>query len=130
MFYSANNYSDDYYATGYAVADSLLGPYTQPGGPWVRSTPDVVGPGGATFTTGPDGNTWMLYHSWENSFAYRAMSADQVIWTGDVPALRGPSRAPQPVPTFIRPAPILTASRTDDAGGTRASGTVASLANS
>jgi GH43 family beta-xylosidase len=98
LFYSANNYGDGSYATGYAVADSLRGPYAKPAGPLVVSEGAVVGPGGGEVVVGPDGNDWMLYHSWENGLSYRSLSADRIDWDGAAPVLRGPSRAAQPVP--------------------------------
>jgi GH43 family beta-xylosidase len=128
LFYSANGYGSSAYAIGYASSSSLTGPYTKAPGPWVNTVGNVIGPGGESFTVGPDGNTWMLYHSWENNFAYRSMSADQVIWKGDVPVLRGPSRVEQPVPTAIRTAPTLTSARRD-ALATYASGSLSSVAN-
>jgi hypothetical protein len=128
LFYSANGYGSSAYAIGYAVSDSLTGPYTKPPGPWVGTVGDVIGPGGESFTVGPDGNTWMLYHSWENDFSYRSMSADEVIWNGDVPILRGPSRVAQPVPTFARTAPAITTARSD-VSVTHASGNLSAVAN-
>jgi GH43 family beta-xylosidase len=105
LFYSANSYANGAYATGYAVADSLRGPYTKPDVALMRTEGEVVGPGGPEIVTGPDGNTWILYHSWENNFSYRGMSIDRLEWVdaapSDIPAVRGPSRALQPVP--VRP---------------------------
>lgn len=98
LFYSANNYANGSYATGYAVADSLLGPYVKPGAPLLATTSEVIGPGGPEVAVGPDGNTWMLYHSWEGGTAYRSLSVDRIEWEGDVPVIRGPSRDLQPVP--------------------------------
>jgi beta-xylosidase len=102
LFYSANSYVNGAYATGYAVAGSLLGTYAKPAaaaGPWLATRGALIGPGGASFTVGPDGNTWMFYHSWENGLAYRSMSAEPLTWIGGAPVLRGMSRARQVVPT-------------------------------
>jgi arabinan endo-1,5-alpha-L-arabinosidase len=101
LFYSANSYVNGAYATGYAVAGSLLGTYAKPetAGPWLATQGALIGPGGGSFAVGPDGNTWMFYHSWENGLAYRSMSAEPLIWVGGVPVLRGMSRARQGVPT-------------------------------
>ena len=104
LFYSANNYGNASYATGYAVADSLLGPYVKAAEPLAQTTGSVIGPGGPEVVLGPDGNTWMLYHSWEDRLRYRSQSADRIDWEGDVPVLRGPSRTLQPVP--VRPAVV------------------------
>ena len=101
LFYSANSYTNGAYATGYAVADALLGPYTKPADPLMVTGGGVVGPGGPEVVVGPDGNDWMLYHSWENNLAYRSLSVDRLEWEGTIPEVRGPSRASQPVP--VRP---------------------------
>jgi len=102
LFYSANNFANGSYAIGYAVSNSLLGPYVKPALPLATSSPAVTGPGGEEVVVGPDGNTWMLWHSWENGTAYRSLSADLLEWEGDVPVLRGPSRATQPAPVPAR----------------------------
>jgi hypothetical protein len=102
LFYSANNFANGSYAVGYAVSNSLLGPYTKPAAPLSTTTGPVVGPGGEEIVVGPDGNTWMLYHSWENNLAYRSLSADRLEWAGDVPVLRGPTRVTQPAPVASR----------------------------
>ena len=101
LFYSANSYASGAYATGYAVADSLLGPYTKAAAPLMQTTGEVSGPGGPEVVAGPDGDTYLLYHSWEDGTSYRAMSVDELRWAGGTPVVRGPSRDPQPVP--VRP---------------------------
>jgi hypothetical protein len=98
LFYSANNFANASYAVGYAVSDSLLGPYVKPAAPLASTAGPVVGPGGQEIVLGPDGNTWMLYHSWEGSRSYRSMSVDRLEWEGGTPMLRGPTRVTQPVP--------------------------------
>jgi hypothetical protein len=98
LFYSANFFGDGSYATGYAVADSLFGPYTKPADPFLHSEPGVIGPGGPEIVLGPDGDPWMLYHTWNAALTSRNLDADNLEWDGDVPVLRGPSRVPQPVP--------------------------------
>jgi arabinan endo-1,5-alpha-L-arabinosidase len=128
LFYSGNNFGGAAYAIGYAQSNALLGPYVKPSQPLVHSEGSVVGPGGEDIVIGPDGNTWMLYHSWDPNFAYRAMSVDRLDWVNNVPVLRGPSRALQPVPVYVQAAPALTVARTD-ASGTHVSGTLASLPN-
>ena len=101
LFYSANSYANGAYATGYAVADSVLGPYTKSPAPLMQSVAGVSGPGGSEVVAGPDGDTYLLYHSWENGTSYRAMSVDELRWVDGKPVARGPSREPQPVP--VRP---------------------------
>jgi hypothetical protein len=100
LFYSANFFGSAAYATGYAVSNSLLGPYTKSPDPLARTENGVVGPGGPEIITGPDGRTWMLYHSWEGSMTltHRSMSVDRLRWEDGLPILRGPGRIDQPVP--------------------------------
>ena len=95
LFYSANAFVDCRYAIGYAVADSVTGPYTKPRrAPWLASSPGVCGPGGEDIVTARDGTTWMAYHTWaKGPGSYRAMSVDKLTWAGDVPVLDGPSRS-------------------------------------
>lgn len=126
LFYSGNNFGGSAYAIGYAESSSLLGPYVKPSQPLVHSEGSVVGPGGEEIVVGPDGNTWMLYHSWDPTFSYRALNVDRLDWVNNVPVLRGPSRALQPVPVYMQAAPVLTMARSD-ASGTHVSGTLASL---
>lgn len=126
LFYSGNNYGGAAYAIGYAQSSSLLGPYVKPSQPLVHSEGSVVGPGGEDIVIGPDGNTWMLYHSWDPNFAYRSLNVDGLDWVNDVPVLRGPSRALQPVPVYTQSAPVLTMARSDGSG-THVSGTLTSL---
>jgi beta-xylosidase len=100
LFYSANSYANCSYAIGYAVSDTLLGPYVKPRAtPWQASTDSVCGPGGEDILATEDGRTYMVYHAWEHGpHTYRSMSIDPLVWNGDVPYLLGPSRWPQPVP--------------------------------
>ena len=102
LFYSANAFVDCRYAVGYAVADSILGPYVKPHAtPWLASTDGVCGPGGEDIVATRDGSTWMAYHTWaKGPHSYRSMSIDRLHWVGDVPVLDGPSHSPQPVPAL------------------------------
>ena len=100
LFYSANNYSSCSYAVGYAVADSVAGPYTKPlSAPWLGSTNGVCGPGGEEVVPAGDGSQWMAHHAWaKGPGSYRAMSIDKINWVGDRPVLAGPSQTVQPAP--------------------------------
>lgn len=75
LFYSANNFAGGAYRTGYATATSLDGPYTKHGE--LMSTElfrdQIVGPGGETITTAPDGSTAIAFHGWDPTYTYRAM---------------------------------------------------------
>ncbi|MBA3943053.1 MAG: family 43 glycosylhydrolase [Herpetosiphonaceae bacterium] len=101
LFYSANNYAGAAYAVGYAVADSLLGPYHKPNDPLLKTTTEhgpVIGPGGEDILTTPDGKNWIVYHSWDPTISVRQMNIDELDWQGDTPVVKGPYRSPEPVP--------------------------------
>lgn len=96
-FYSANGYAGANYAIGYAVADSIVGPYRKADVPWISSAGAVVGPGGQDIVIAPDGSTWLAYHSWDPSNRYRRLNLDRLAWNGAAP-VAVPSLGPQPVP--------------------------------
>ena len=100
LFYSANDYANCRYCMGYAVADSVWGPYVKPQAtPWLASSGGVCGPGGEDIVSLPDGSTWMAYHSWVNGpGSYRGVSVGRLHWDGAVPVLDGPLPFPQPEP--------------------------------
>lgn len=100
LFYSGSGYGGCSYAIGYAVADSLLGPYVKPRNvPFQASTADVCGPGGEDIVQTPDGRTWMAYHYWRpEPHRARVMAIDPLVWDYDVPYLLGPSQWPQAAP--------------------------------
>ncbi|WP_285115219.1 glycoside hydrolase family 43 protein [Leifsonia sp. fls2-241-R2A-40a] len=89
LLYSANDYSNSSYVTGVATAKSLLGPYTKSTKP-LLSTPGsegrYLGPGGEDLVTFR-GRDWMLFHSWDEAFAYRGMHAVPVTWRNGLPEL-------------------------------------------
>ena len=98
LFYSANAYSDCRHAVGYAVSDSVTGPYVKPRQtPWLASTDGVCGPGGEDIVSTQNGTTWMVYHTWINGpQSDRVLNIDKLTWNGDVPVLDGPSHSPKP----------------------------------
>jgi arabinan endo-1,5-alpha-L-arabinosidase len=99
LFYSANDYLSTNYAIGYAVADTILGPYVKPESlPFLEtSIPDgIVSPGGQDIVLDAEGDTWMVYHTWASG-SYRPMNLITLQWINDVPLIE-PSREPQPVP--------------------------------
>jgi arabinan endo-1,5-alpha-L-arabinosidase len=87
LFYSANGYGGEEYATGYATADALRGPYTKAETPLLsteRSDGRWLGPGGQDVVEGPDGDA-ILFHSWDDLFIQRGMNLAALEWDGDVP---------------------------------------------
>jgi beta-xylosidase len=102
LFYSANNYAGVDYAVGYAVADAITGPYTKPSAAPLLATDfgegDALGPGGQDIVVVEDGETWMLYHSWNSDASYRRLQIDELVWEGETPVVQGPDTNPQPRP--------------------------------
>lgn len=87
LLYSANDYSGASYATGVATAKSLLGPYTKAKKPLLStegSQGRYLGPGGEELLTFK-GKDWLLFHSWDEAFAYRGMHAVPVTWRDGLP---------------------------------------------
>jgi len=102
LFYSANSYAGVDYAIGYALADNVTGPYSKPSKePLLKSDLKqgaAIGPGGQDIVVDKDGETWLVYHSWDPSATYRRMMIDELEWQGDTPVVKGPDRGPQPKP--------------------------------
>jgi arabinan endo-1,5-alpha-L-arabinosidase len=86
LFYSANLYNDQRYATGYAVADGISGPYIKAPQPLLKTDlkSGLVGPGGQDVVMGPGGETWIAFHGWRPG-GYRAMYLGQLEWSGGSP---------------------------------------------
>jgi arabinan endo-1,5-alpha-L-arabinosidase len=101
LFYSANAYNNDRYAVGYAVADSILGPYVKNPKPFMATdmkNGGAFGPGGQDIVEDKDGELWMAYHSWDPLVSSRWMQIDPLMWEGDTPVINGPKRSPQSIP--------------------------------
>lgn len=65
LTYSANDYGSEYYAIGWAVSDSPLGPWSDKSIEPLLSTVGVVaGPGGQQIFQDDDANLWIAYHAW------------------------------------------------------------------
>ncbi|NHC12221.1 glycoside hydrolase family 43 protein [Motilibacter deserti] len=96
-FYSGGNWGEETYGVAYAVADSPLGPWTEPQGvpPLLRTVPGtVIGPGHNCVVASPDGQDVMVYHAWDSARTARRMCIDPVVWTDDGPRVLGPSSGP------------------------------------
>jgi len=88
LFYSANRYFGPDYAIGYATADSLAGPWSKSGEPWLTSDMteyDIIGPGGQDVV----GDS-MVLHGWDSYLTYRALYTIPLTWADGLPV------APQP----------------------------------
>lgn len=95
-FYSAGRWEDDTYGVDYAVADHVLGPYSDAGneqGPRVLRTirNELIGPGHNSVATGPDGGDWIVFHAWDPGMTGRRMFIDRIEWTSAGPRCAGVS---------------------------------------
>ena len=89
-FYSGGRWEGDTYGVDYAVADHVLGPYSDAGneaGPRVLKTVPgkVLGPGHNSLVTGPDGREYLAYHAWDAGMTGRRLCIDRLVWTKDGP---------------------------------------------
>jgi len=106
LFFSAGNYADTTYSVGYASCDTPIGPCkVGSDSPILHSKiekePLVIGPGGqALIDVG--GQTWMVYHVWDEVSGSRGdsryMWLDRVDWQDSKPVVHGPTTERQPEP--------------------------------
>ena len=88
MLYSANSYADDRYAVGAASAAAIDGPWTKEDSPILSTQQSgglYRGPGGQDLVLGPDGKDYLVFHSWDSDYTYRALHLAEVEWVGDLP---------------------------------------------
>ena len=93
LLYSANDYSHDHYTIGVATAASLTGPYSKQSEPLLSTASShglYLGPGGQDIVAGPEGDV-LVFHSWDASYAYRAMRSLPLHWQGDAPSVTPPT---------------------------------------
>lgn len=111
MFYSANAFSGEKYAVGYAVCETPLGPCEDAEenpilASFMDSQPLVVGPGHQTLLLDEAGETWIIYHAWQvtpggSLTSNRQVWMDRVVWEDERPVVQGPTRDPQPAPVTV-----------------------------
>ena len=91
LLYSANDYSGEEYATGYATADSVAGPWTKDPEPLLStgiSDGLLIGPGGQDVVIGPDGSDVLVFHAWDDAISYRGMHVAPLDWVDGRPVVR------------------------------------------
>jgi len=94
---SGGRWETESYGVDYAVADRVMGPYSDEGaegGPRVLHTiqGEMLGPGHNSIALGPDGQSeYIIYHAWDKDMAARQMCVDRLIWTPDGPRCDGPT---------------------------------------
>ncbi len=94
LLYSANDYGGLDYATGYATATAITGPYRKATEP-LLSTEGLdgaaIGPGGQDIVTDADGKDHIVFHDWDDLNRYRGMNIADLTWEDGVPVV-GPPR--------------------------------------
>ena len=102
LLYSGGAWETEGYGVGCAVADDVLGPYTEPEpGPMVlRGIPGhVIGPGHNSVVLSPDDQTlFVAYHAWDVAHTARRLCLDPLLWTADGPRCAGPTWTEQTLP--------------------------------
>jgi arabinan endo-1,5-alpha-L-arabinosidase len=95
--YSGGSWETETYAVGYAVAESPMGPWTEPPDAprLLRSVEGhVLGPGHNSVVRGPDGEDVITYHAWDPAKTARRLCIDPLVWSSDGPRVLGPSWEP------------------------------------
>ena len=89
-FYSAGHWENASYGVDYAVADHVLGPYSDARnatGPRVlRTTPGKrIGPGHTSLFKGPNGHDYLAFHAWDPAQTGRRLFIERLHWTHEGP---------------------------------------------
>jgi len=98
LFYSGNAYDSDSYAVGYATCDTPLGPCRDaPENPILKKRCRALGPGhNALLEVG--GQTWIVYHAWNDVYTKRQLWIDRLDWKDRKPVVHGPTCGSQKAP--------------------------------
>jgi arabinan endo-1,5-alpha-L-arabinosidase len=96
LLYSANDYGGDAYATGFATAPSVRGPFVKAEGPLLTtelSGGRYLGPGGQDVVSvaggvGADATDVLVFHSWDSLFIQRGVNVVPLDWADGVPSVR------------------------------------------
>ena len=98
LFFSGNNYGTEYYFTGYAASDNLMGPYKYIG-PLITTNSQnnrnkIIGPGGAYIVKKNNNEYYMLLHGWvgivgDDNGGKRELFVKNLYWKdGHIPILK------------------------------------------
>ncbi|MBE1878396.1 family 43 glycosylhydrolase [Myceligenerans pegani] len=92
LYFAANDYFGGNYRTGWAVSDSVTGPFTVSDAELLTSDDfagEIVGPGGLDVTT-HQGRPAVVFHGWDDGFTRRGMYAAGLAYgTDGVPVVGG-----------------------------------------
>lgn len=103
LTYSANDYGSEFYAVGWAISNSPLGPWRDESiEPLLATSGLVAGPGGQQVFRDDDSNLWIAYHAWTyGKVGYdngtgnaRSFRIDRIEITNNQITTNGPTIAP------------------------------------
>ena len=99
LFYSGEAFDSQLYAVGYATCAGPLGPCEDaPENPILKSACAAAGPGHQGLVRDGEGDTWIVYHAWDEAFERRQLWLDRVRWDDGEPVVEGPTCDEQPEP--------------------------------
>ena len=93
LLYSANSYAGAEYATGYATANNITGPYTKAAEPLLSTEATqgrYTGPGGQDVITDAHGDDHLVFHDWDDAIFYRSVHVVDVTFGGGKPVVTLP----------------------------------------
>ena len=99
LLYSGEAYDSDLYAVGYATCAGPLGPCEDAAeNPILRTGCGARGPGHQAVARDGEGDTWLVYHAWDQGFARRQLWLDRLRWEDAKPVVDGPTCDERPGP--------------------------------
>ena len=106
LFYSGGSYLASY-GMGYATSTSPADGFAKSAlNPILAETDEVLSPGGGSVTSGPGGESWLVYHGRAGSYSEpRTMRIDPVYWSGSSVFTPGPTTGMQTFPPEKPPGP-------------------------
>ena len=105
--YSGGCWQTESYGVDYAVADHVLGPYSDEGaqsGPRIlRTVPGkIMGPGHCSVVTTQGGLDYLAYHAWDPEYAARRLHIEPIVFSPGGPRLATAGCRRQPLPESQR----------------------------
>jgi beta-xylosidase len=89
-FYSGGRWENATYGVDYAVADHVLGPYSDAGnGTGARvlhTSPGIrIGPGHNSIVSDAEGRDYLAFHAWDPGMNARRLFVERLYWTAEGP---------------------------------------------
>ena len=99
LFYSGEAYDGELYAVGYATCEGPLGPCEDAAeNPILKTGCGARGPGHQAIVRDAEGDTWIVYHAWDEAFERRQVWLDRLRWEEGRPVVEGPTCEERPGP--------------------------------